>query len=171
MAVLPVWCEGWALGCCGDANPAVVGARWKPWLVTTIENDVPSEFDLGWWWIDDGEIAVIGEMSADESRSVQPIIDLGDLKVAAKNEVEGRFTATTKIYDDWHVDIDPNNIEFVSVEGVVQEVFLYEPILEQQLKPRRLIHRGYEPPVEVGSTAGWLKYSSADALVLLDLGR
>jgi hypothetical protein len=170
VVVLPVWCEGWALGCCGDDNPATTGSPWRPSLVVSLFGDHPYDqttADLGWTATDDGEVILVGEMHVDDTGSPQPIIDLGSIRVAARllgiPVIEGRFTTTTRIYCDWHADIDPPLMEEVAVEGVVLQVFAYKSVYDPAGESGMRFH---EEAVEVGTTCGWL---GGDALVRLDV--
>ncbi len=168
MAILPVWCEGWALGCCGDGNPAYVGKRWKTPLIAHFDEYEPVEADLGWSPMDHGDVIVVGETYVSDL-SRQPILDLGSIKIASKRSVAGRFRARSRIFSDWHADIDGGLMNFVSVEGLVLAVTRYPPIYEEHPEERVRSLVGYRPPVEMESTFGWLGYSLQDALVRLDV--
>jgi hypothetical protein len=175
VAILPVWCEDWALGCCGDVNPATIGDRWEPSLVAYVPFHDPVETDLaplGWSMIENGESILVGEMHLDPEMSPQQFIDLGSIKVAAKQgteAIDGRFLTTTKVFYDWHADIERGLLDLVSVEGTVRDVVRYTPRYERRLHDQKLTLVGHETQVGVTTTRGWLRHAMSDALVLLDV--
>ncbi len=168
MAILPVWCEGWALGCCGNSHSATIGNDWSPSLFARIDDYEPTGADLGWTAVDDDDVAIVGETRYDEKRSPQPFIDLGTFFVAASQFVQGRFKTTTRIYYDWHADIHPGLNEMVTVDGVVKEVLLRQPIFEQRPGERVRVVVGYKEPKRMGTTFDW-PHLDASAVVRLEL--